>query len=340
MTNRQKLSHAWRGAPWVAPERFSELELQISSLCNRSCSFCPSGNFPVPRAFMTMETVERIVSAVEPIGFSGTVGFHLMCEPLLNKRFPEILAIFRARLPGTYLRIETNGDPIRDFGKLAEYFDAGLNEILINCYDSVEQFEERNGKLLELERRVPDIWYANRHLGMPGKGPKSHWKVVRLRDFHRDDLELRNWGGHIDSQHSTVPVLPLEQPCERPFQRLHINYLGEVVLCNNDWKHEVVFGNFNESSLDEILNSPLRRACCERLARSDRNQHLCRTCDYWFPIDAPPEPPVGLAAKIRHPAVVARKRWRRGIKKSVMALGRTWRGLTGTDRDRTRDELR
>ena len=154
------------------------------------------------------------------------------------------------------------------------------------------------------------------------------WKVVRLRDFHRQDLELRNWAGHIDSQHRKLPTLPLKLPCERPFQRLHINYLGQVVLCNNDWKHEVVFADFNESSLSEILDAPLRKQYCDRLEQADRDQHLCRTCDYWLPIDDPPEPPIGLAAKLKYPIVVTSKRFRGGIKRSVTALGQRWRGPT------------
>jgi iron-sulfur cluster protein/radical SAM family protein len=318
----QWLSRAAGTAEWKPPDRFSELELQICSMCNRSCSFCPANTFPTARAFMSDTTIDRIVSEMEKIGFSGRVGLHLMCEPLLNKKFADILKVFRLRLPGVYLRIESNGDPLKDFSKLATYFDAGLNEILVNCYDSPEQFEARNGRILELVRHRPDIWYKNQHLGSPKHLPRREWKVVRLRDFHRRDLVLRNWAGHVPTRRKDAPVFPLALPCERPFQRIHVNYLGQVVLCNNDWKSEVIFGDFNHQTLEEILSSPVRMQYCASLARANRDLHLCRTCDNWLPIDTPPEPPVGLAARTKWPFMAAKNFSKRQVRAAIRATAK------------------
>lgn len=318
-----RLAGALAPGEWHPPDTFSELELQIASICNRSCSFCPANTFPTPRAFMSDDTIERIIVAMEKIGFSGVIGLHLMCEPLLNKNFPAIVRKFRSRLPGVYLRAESNGDVIKDFGTLATYFDQGLNEILVNCYDSPEQYEERSARIVTLVTDRPDIWFMNQHLRMPRGLPRAEWKVVRLRDFHRKDLVLRNWAGHVKVERAVPLVFPLALGCERPFQRMHVNYLGQVVLCNNDWKSEVVFGDFNRQSLDEILSSPLRTQYCGSLARANRDMHLCRTCDYWVPIDMPPEPPVGIAARTKQPFITARNYSRRrllGAARAAVAL--------------------
>lgn len=291
----------------------AEVELQIASWCNRSCSFCPSGTFPVPRAFMEFDLAQSLVAQLKERDFAGTVGFHLICEPLLNKRLGDFISLFRQELPGTFLRLESNGDALKDFETLHGLFERGLNEILINCYESTEQFKKRNREIIDLTKRHPEIWYRNLYKCNP-PGPRSGWKVVRLRDFHDPTKATRTWGGLVEIANpaATCEAFPLRLGCSRPFKRLHVNYLGQAILCNNDWKFEVVCGDLKTQSLGEVWGSETLVRCRERLERRDRDMPLCCKCDQGLPGGEIDEPNADGQVALRHFIVMGR-RHARGI---------------------------
>ncbi|MBF0127211.1 MAG: radical SAM protein, partial [Magnetococcales bacterium] len=212
----------------MAIQDVDQVEIQIASWCNRSCPFCPSGTFPTPKEGMTLATVERIIGELETIQFDKTIGLHLMCEPLMNKNIIAIIRMFRERLPGTFIRMESNGDALKKTARLEQLFAAGLNELLLNCYDSPEQFATVNQTLKALKPPDGPIWYWNRYQTNPPL-PRRTWRVVRLRAFHGTGYSLKNWAGHIASQRPDPLTFPLPLPCGRPSQRIHINYLGQVV---------------------------------------------------------------------------------------------------------------
>ena len=273
----------WR----IQNPQITQVEIQLVSWCNRACSFCPSGTYPVQKLMMERDVVERIISQLEQIRFSGTVGLHLMSEPLLHTRFAEIVSEFRRRLPQVYLRAESNGDVLdRNMKRISTYFESGLNELLINCYDSVEQREDRNTALLEAVNTDSSLWYWNDRQRLPLMS-RHKWRVIRLRDFFREDYDsLRNWAGHVDFQSDISEQLdfPLPISCRRPFERCHVNYLGQLLLCNNDWKYEHVIGNLMEQDLHEVWNDPLLTEHYRpQLLACNRDMGLCRTCDAGAP---------------------------------------------------------
>lgn len=288
--------------------QLNQVEMQIASWCNRSCSFCPSGKFPVPKQVMTPEVFDRICDEMERIGFDGTVGLHLMSEPLLNKHLERFVATLRRRLPRTYIRIESNGDVLKDFERLHTLFEAGLNEVLLNCYDSEEQFQARNAALMALEARHPGTWYWNKWLTNPS-GPRHGWRMVRLRAFYQGDFTLRSWAGHVANNNPMELDFPLKLSCRRPFERLHVNYLGQVLLCNNDWKFEVVAGDLTTQSIEEAFGSPVLQEYRRRLQALDRDMTLCRNCDSGHPLPNQPQvPPADRLAPWRAKATAISRR--------------------------------
>jgi hypothetical protein len=297
----------------LEPALFQKVEIQPASWCNRSCAFCPSGTFPVPKTVMTDAVAERIASELQRIEFSGALAFHLMSEPLLHKRFDDMLAMFRRHLPKAYFYVHTNGDVLTDFERAHRLFEAGLNQLWINCYDSQEQFDQRNARILELVGRHPDIWYFNQWLELPA-APPHEWRVIRMREFHRPaEYSLRNWAGMVPLSQDRQLEFPLKLPCDRVTDTVHINYLGQVVLCNHDWKHEVVAGDVMRDGLMTVwTSSPVLREYREHLAQGDRNLHLCRNCDNGVPYDhEPPFPPADRLAHARRVwAVTHRFAWR------------------------------
>ncbi|MEK7243325.1 MAG: hypothetical protein AAB112_04040, partial [Thermodesulfobacteriota bacterium] len=65
----------------------------------------------------------------------------MMNESLLDKRLPDLIASTREHCPASWIAINTNGDALSDT-LLARLFDAGLNSLDVNAYDSPAQHAE------------------------------------------------------------------------------------------------------------------------------------------------------------------------------------------------------
>src|ERR671930_1998649 len=124
-----------------APESvplFTRIQIQTVSWCNRSCAFCPSGKFPVEKVFMPVEVYHRIIDQLQALNYSGRISPYLMNESLLDKRLPALIAYTREHCPESWIAINTNGDALSE-KLLARLFDAGLNSLDVNAYDSPTQ---------------------------------------------------------------------------------------------------------------------------------------------------------------------------------------------------------
>ena len=267
---------------------FTRIQIQTVSWCNRSCAFCPSGKFPVPKTFMPLEVYHRIIDQLHDLNFCGRISPYLMNESLLDKRLPALIAYTRERCPDSWIAINTNGDALSEplIGRL---FDAGLNCMDVNAYDNPAQYEA----YVALSKRVVaqrlDITRSAGYLDPSFNSDHlpRRTKILHCRDMtdwesrFRDQLEITdliNRAGNVpDAPRLTEP---LSLGCERPFQQMYINYLGEAVLCCNDWRSEVVMGDTAASSLREIWMNDSYQVYRQQLRRHNRNMPLCASCDY------------------------------------------------------------
>src|SRR5215813_7314696 len=127
-----------------APESvplFTRIQIQTVSWCNRSCIFCPSGKFPVDKVFMPVAVYHRIIDQLQALNYAGRISPYLMNESLLDRRLPELIAYTRAQCPASWIAINTNGDALSE-RLLERLFEAGLNSLDVNAYDSPTQHAE------------------------------------------------------------------------------------------------------------------------------------------------------------------------------------------------------
>ena len=68
---------------------YKKAYLEITNVCNLSCSFCPKTKRP-PR-FVSVEEFSRLLCQVQP--FTDYVYLHLMGEPLLHPELGELLSL-------------------------------------------------------------------------------------------------------------------------------------------------------------------------------------------------------------------------------------------------------
>ena len=267
---------------------FSRIQIQTVSWCNRSCAFCPSGKFPVEKTFMTIEVYHRIIDQLHDLDFDGRISPYLMNEPLLDKRLPELIAYTRERCPRSWIAINSNGDALSE-DLACRLFDAGLNSLDVNAYDSSTQYQayvalaehvvaRRTGVTCRVGYSDPDF---------NGVGLPRDSKIIHCRDmaFWEPQFldkqaipDLQNRSGNVPGANRLAE--PLALGCPRPFQQMYINYHGVAVLCCNDWRFEVIMGDTATATLPEIWNNTRYQAYRRNLQRRNRAMPLCKTCDF------------------------------------------------------------
>ena len=70
-------------------KRFKKVYIEISNVCNLSCSFCPKTSRSPKQ--MTLDEFKTVIKKVSP--FTDYVYFHLLGEPLLHPHLAEFLKI-------------------------------------------------------------------------------------------------------------------------------------------------------------------------------------------------------------------------------------------------------
>lgn len=267
---------------------FTRIQIQTVSWCNRSCAFCPSGKFPVPKAFMPIETYQRIIQQLQALHFAGRISPYLMNEALLDKRLPDLIAYARAHCPESWIAINTNGDALSE-ALLHRLFDAGLNNLDVNAYDSPTQHAAHVTLMQRVAAQRPSltcrIGYSNPFF--QGENLPRSMQLLNCRDMSCWEPQflakiatphLYNRSGNVPSARRLEAPLPL--PCARPSQQMYVNYRGAAVLCCNDWRSEVIMGDTATATLDAIWTNDKYRQYRRHLQQKNRAMPLCATCDY------------------------------------------------------------
>ena len=269
---------------------YSRAYVEITNICNLSCSFCHGHHRPVGE--MSEELFLHILD--ELAGKTDCVYYHLMGEPLTHPLLPQFLRHARAR--GFRSVITTNGTLLPERGD--ELIAAGLYKISISVHSledasdgeveqylrGVAEFAVRaaaegvivvlrlwnngfdGGLNARVERVLKEYFPEQWHTGARG---------TRIRErIYLEGGERFAWPDeHAPDGGESVFCYGL---------RDHFGILvdGTVVPCCLDSEGTIALGNIKDAPLSEILDSP--RACAMVKGFSERraSEELCRRCGY------------------------------------------------------------
>ncbi|MCL5125259.1 MAG: SPASM domain-containing protein [Deltaproteobacteria bacterium] len=268
-------------------------QVQTISWCNRSCDFCPSQKFQRKPHLMPLDTYRRILDELAALNFCGRFSPFLQCEPLLDKRLPELVSMARETLPKAKLLIQSNGDMLTAQKGIA-LFEAGLHKLVINCYDNKQnRLKHLDLIATEITTKNPNVRYVMGNffkMIRPERSNSIKQEIVIEDKTHWTKDGQENWAGNVPGIH--LQRKSMKAWCFRPFNQLYVHHNGNVVLCCCDWKGDVVFGNVLDKSLVEIFSGPLATTYRKNLNEKNRQMKLCDVCDF------PGKPP--LLARISH----------------------------------------
>jgi MoaA/NifB/PqqE/SkfB family radical SAM enzyme len=272
-------------------KRFNKIYLEISNLCNLSCSFCP-GTARKKHA-MTESELAVLLPKLRP--WADYLYFHLMGEPLLHPKLQEFLSM--AGEAGFKVILTTNGTLLKKQQKMLLHSPA-LHKVNI----SLHAFEA-NDLAVPFEEYLNDCFA----FGQAAQGKK----LVAYRLWNNGGLDERNaaildmlhgafpgeWvqerrgiriGNRVYLEHGDKfdwPDLSAEDGGEQVFcygLRDQIGVLcdGTVVPCCLDHEGDLALGSLFTQTMEEILETPRAKAIYDGFTNRRAAEALCRKCGY------------------------------------------------------------
>jgi MoaA/NifB/PqqE/SkfB family radical SAM enzyme len=255
---------------------FSTLCLEITSDCNRKCSFCPVAYGTRPKEEMALLDIERAADELAQLRYRGRVELYIYNEPLKNRSaLYAALEALRSRCNATVM-IATNGDFLKGAADIDDLFQRGLHQLILNAY-TAKQYP----RFVEWAAAFPDALKNDVYAALArGKTAIRVYDKSTPERFGTGVFRLQNRAGNVPATElAEACALPVARMCVKPFRLLNINWRGEALICCNDYHGDVIAGRFPEQSLEDIWNGPVLNAYRARLAQKDRSLPLCRTCD-------------------------------------------------------------
>ena len=241
----------------------STIELNISELCNRTCSFCPRHDpdvYPNQKLFMDLKLVDKLVDEIEASDWWGDIHITGFGEPHTHPMLVEIVSRLR-RTDKLFIEVTTNGDRIVDtHPEIAMYlWGAGLDLLTVDCYDGVEQYRARKTKLEMLAE------------------PNENYRLRQHYDDGNAEALIQEYG--FNNRAGTMGGVGIQNQCYLPFYKAFIDWNGDVNLCCNDWHREAGnFGNVYDDSFGAAWNSDKMRFVRNGLASGTR-KGVCAKCN-------------------------------------------------------------
>ena len=233
------------------------IEINITELCNRKCSFCPRAHgYPNLNLNMSLETAIKIRNQAR--GFVDTIHVVGRGESLLHPCFLDIIAVFSQEFK---IRIMTNGDKLDQYiDKLHEALDlnSGIHRITISLYDNDDQYNN----LKKMFANYSDIHYYKTY--DTGQGTDND-------DFNQQHYITNRSGALYDANSNA--------PCYIPLNRMFIDWDGTVNLCCHDWTEKATYGSVHTETLQSIYKYIINKFGKELIKGNRLCTVQCSNCD-------------------------------------------------------------
>ena len=264
------------------------VQIEASQGCNLGCDFCgihAIGYQKKKRGFdlMSVETAESVASQMAKLKWNPRIEFAMHGEPTMHPAIDVLIAVFRKHLPKSFIMVTSNGGGLlgRDtLGNVTKLFDAGLNTLTLDNYESVNIVPKILEKLWSVPegRERPDIPIRDYPQDKTLSPHTRHrGKVILVVQ----DISKADDGNHSHLNNHAGSAAPLDfskqgQRCAKPFREMSIRWDGNVSICCNDWPGYYRAGNVVSDGLDKVWNSPAMHAA--RVALYHGRRDLVEPC--------------------------------------------------------------
>lgn len=246
-------------------EIFHLLEIDLTSMCNRDCWWCPrytdrsgvrknADGSKVNKKAPTDKVLSIIDQAAE-LGFRGSIDFHRMSEPFLDDRY--MLFANYANSKGMFVKVNTNGDFLRNNLELCAEVNKVVKWMQIGIYDAPNE-QAIAEEMKFWQARFPNVQFLC--FSLPEK-----------------NLNVRQGSQHYETAFKDPIIQAL--PCNT-MRGLRIRYDGAVSFCCDDDWNAFDLGNAFETPIKDIWWSEKHMILREALKEPGARQKFpfCSKC--------------------------------------------------------------
>lgn len=270
------------------------IELEISSYCNRVCSYCPNAFIDRRSAqnFMDDGVFVNLLGALARIRYSGVIRLHRYNEPLADREYAiKRIRQIREAIPDAKLEIYTNGDYLnRDY--VEQLRDLGVHMMYVNAHVIWDEYNEEKGweYLSKLIDKLGFEYAANQRSNnaisfdvFTGGTMKL---IYAMQNFMGDNSEgnvsANDRGQSLDISKNYRRTAP----CLRQFDELQVEYNGTLAPCCHirtdvPKNRQMALGRITEDN-DPFLEwaNGSYAAWRRSMVTYDLKDPPCNTCDY------------------------------------------------------------
>ncbi len=283
----------------IKMKQFKKVYIEITNVCNLTCSFCPSSKRQAE--FMSMEVFRHILDQITP--YTDYVCFHVKGEPLLNKELGQFLDLCDKY--NLKVNITTNGTKIREVVPILKDKPA-LRQINFSVHSfggktgaaRLEYLYEliQNAKLL---RKSTDVLVSYRFWNLGGSKREieneSFFRILEQEYIVSQEITLNkdtSRGMQISEKVFVNQDYEFEWPhlekeeddgigfCHGLRNQVAILVDGTVVPCCLDQEGDINLGNIKNTPFSEILKSERAIQLYNGFSKRQAVEELCRKCGY------------------------------------------------------------
>ena len=255
-----------------------EVSLEIFSICNARCTFCPYTEIERKGHKMPDELIDRVIEEMAAFRVPFYFSPFKVSDPLLDKRLYSILKKVNKKAPLARIRIFTNGSALT-YAQAEQLNDIDNLELWISLNEHrADKYKELMG--IDYDRVIKNIDMLHdtdfRHpTTVLRVGVEPEFRVfceARWPDYKVAMLKKDGWLGFTDPDSEEVP----KHQCGRWYE-LSIMSTGIVAMCCMDAVGKYAIGDINKQTLLEVYNSPTWK----RYRESERRDLMpCKECSY------------------------------------------------------------
>jgi radical SAM protein with 4Fe4S-binding SPASM domain len=275
-----------------------QVALEPFNVCNIECTMCPYPDMDREKTKMPMDLYKKIINEVVAFGHTRLNLTHYN-EPFLDKNLFE--RILYAKKKGMTVGFFSNAT-VMNSEKAESALDAGVDWINFSIDGGTKESFEKIRIGANFEETCNNISYLiklrkkrnskkptiNIHTTIVSKenleSSKQLTELLNGADTYtmgladsRADEGNYNFMKKFSSSNRNKSRL---YPCSIPWTTLTIMSNGKVCLCCRDHEGEVILGDLNKQSIEEVLNSKEMHEIRDLHLKGDGDKiDLCKNCD-------------------------------------------------------------
>lgn len=288
------------------------LDVELTNLCNFNCCFCPTGTKVMQRVkgYMQENVVQALLENIKKYQIPG-VRFIRWGEPTIHPQYIEIMK--RVKKAGAMIHMNTNGIKL-DQDQIQQLIDIELDSIKFSFQgaDQGTYNEMREGgdysRLLQIVRDMyeirgdlpyPYIQISTTLTGESAEQIENFKKDIaaycdyynigytQLNHLNVDDMKIsetekdkiRKLQEYENLNHEYLEV------CPEAFDKLSINWNGDVTLCCSDYDNFLIIGNILDMDLKQLFNSHAANQYRDLIEKKQYGRiKCCSTCYQTVPL--------------------------------------------------------